>query len=357
METEKQAALESDIGETPSPVDAPCVVCGSTAHSTACSAREVIAHHRYLRRFHKERLHLDSHADVAESALQDRINFTQDYATDIVSCSSCGLIYRNPRPKKETVLTNYATDEYDDEFLATAFRTQLDLFRSKARTVAKLMPQRDHVRMLEVGSFVGSFLAVGRDFGWDMIGVDPGEQAVAFSRARGLSVYRGTLPDLRLAAQSVDCVAIWNTFDQLPDPRTTLRIAQDILRPGGLLCLRIPNGDCFVAALKRIRRRPRWISRWTRAALAWNNLLMFPYLFGYSVHTADLLLGQYGLHRIAAHPDTLVTLADPHVKTWARLEERLVKLVCRAVARFGSHDARTAYRLAPWLDLYYVRTR
>jgi len=80
---------------------------------------------------------------------------------------------------------------------------------------------------------------------------------------------------------------------------------------------------------------------------------MFPYLFGYSVSPADRLMNRYAFRRVAVYPDTLVTLADPHVKWWASQEERMIKLVCRWVARAEALWARSAYVTAPWLDIYY----
>lgn len=247
----------------------------------------------------------------------------------------------------------YARDHYDERHLAVSFQSQLDLYRSKAGRLARWLPKRDTLHIVEVGSFVGSFLAAGKEMGWTMLGVDPGEQPVAFCKAKGLSVYRGTLPDLQISTASVDCVAIWNTFDQLPDPDPTLDAVRRVLRPGALLTVRVPNGACFLSALSMMRRLPPRASRWVRAVLAWNNLLMFPYLFGYSVSTADRLMKRYGLQRIAVYPDTLVNLADPDQKRWAVYEERLVKGACRSLARLERLRGTGTYHTAPWLDMYY----
>lgn len=348
---------EQDIPVLSDPVEISCVVCGTHGHSIICSARDVQVHYRYLRRFHKRRLNLDPQSRVDESALEDRINFTQDYATDIVSCHTCGLIFRNPRPPKGTVTATYATDEYDEEHLNTAHETDLDLYRNKANVLTRWLPHRNDAHLVEVGSFVGSFLAAGRELGWTVLGVDPGKQAAEFCKAKGLNVYRGTLPDLQLPAESLDGVTIWNTFDQLPDPKPTVTAASRLLRPGGLLVIRVPNGACFASAISSLPHLGRWKARWLKATLAWNNLLMFPYLFGYSVATADRLMDRNDFQRIAVYPDTLVTLADPHVKWWAALEERMIKLACRGVARIEALLGSPTYVTAPWLDIYYRKGR
>src|SRR5205823_4507178 len=111
--------------------------------------------------------------------------------------------------------------------------------------------------------------------------------------------------DATLEAGSVECVAIWNTFDQLPEPEPTLAAARRLLRPNGLLAVRIPNGRCFRTLTAWERRLGSPLRGWLHAAMAWNNLMAFPYLYGYSLRTLDRLLARYGFTRTTAQPDTL----------------------------------------------------
>jgi hypothetical protein len=85
------------------------------------------------------------------------------------------------------------------------------------------------------------------------------------------------------------------------------------------------------------------------AAMAWNNLLAFPYLYGYSTSTLDRLVGAYGFERIACDGDVLARLADEHTKRWAAAEERACKALWRLwIAGAGAGGP------APWLDCYYL---
>jgi len=333
-----------------------CSVCGGEAFETICTALEIEAQHAYLCRFHRRRLR----PDAPRLALEERAEFTQDYATNIDACPDCGLLLRNPRPSREQIRKAYQQDDYGPERLAALFPSQLELYRPKARRLARRLPRG--ARVVEVGSFVGGFLAAGQECGWEVLGFDPGEEVDAFCAARHLPVFRGALPDAPVPAGSVDCVAIWNTFDQLPDPAPTLAAAQRLLKPGGLLALRVPNGACFRAYLTGYRRCRHTGLRFVRGgllrALAWNNLLTFPYLYGYSAPTLDRLLMRYGLAREAVQGDTLVRLADAQTRRWAAWEERLVKLSCRlALSLEGALRPRNPYTLAPWLDAYYRKSR
>lgn len=68
--------------------------------------------------------------------------------------------------------------------------------------------------------------------------------------------------------------------------------------------------------------------------LAWNNLFGFPYLYGYGLAVLDQLVGECGLIREAAYPDTLLPAPVHGRKWWVAFEERLVKRLCRL-----AHDA------------------
>ena len=341
----------STVAPFPAQVEeVPCVVCGTETYEIICPASEVKVHHNYLRRFHMRRLH---GGRPSKSDLTDRVEFTQNYATHIVACTACGFVFRNPRPSRDAVTQTYAKDHYGHDHLATAFAGQLPLSRLKAQTFQTWLPRRPCTRIVEVGSFAGSFLAVGQERGWSMLGIDPGQEVTAFCKERGLPVYRGSLDDAGLQPQSVDGVAIWNTFDQLPDPDAILETVQCILRPDGVLVVRVPNGAFFRVAEEWIGQLPRLFSGWLLAAMAWNNLLAFPYLHGYSVASLDRLIGRHGMQRVAVYPDTLMYLADGQTKAWAAWEEQAIKFSCRLL--WSLERARTGDSLCspPWFDAYY----
>jgi len=143
----------------------------------------------------------------------------------------------------------------------------------------------------------------------------------------------------------VDVVAIWNCLDQLPDPVATLRTARQRLAPGGMLAVRVPNGACYAALRPLLATRAAPLAReW----LAQNNLLGFPYRFGFTPSSLGRALTRLGFHVERVVGDVLVPIGDAWTRGWARVEERLVK-------RLGSVAARTPVQdrvLAPWVEVY-----
>lgn len=325
-----------------------CPVCDARQH-VLCDEEALRQQRRIAHRFHLRRLERSSRAELDERAL-----FTQDDAVPLLDCDVCGLVSRWQMPDAASLKQVYAEDTVPEERLVEMLAAQVALFRRKVPVLRRLLDRPR--RMLEVGSFVGGFLDVAQTVGWDAIGVDPGRQLAAWCRERGRRVYAKTLDDFAVqnGVLPVDCLAIWNTFDQLPDPRPTLALAARFLSRGGVLALRVPHGNGFRALHARREAASRVSRRFWTACLAWNNLLSFPHLYGYGVPSLDRLVTPFGFERIAVQGDVLVTLSGRATAAWARAEEQLVKR--SQLARIRRDAASGRLDSAPWLDVYFRRT-
>ena len=197
--------------------------------------------------------------------------------------------------------------------------------------------------MIEVGSYVGAFLSAARDTGWQCIGVDVNAHTNAFTRSLGFHVHDGALETLK--ARGASAIAIWNCLDQLEDPSRTIRSARERLAPGGMLALRGPNGACYAALRPALRGR---FGPVVRGWLAQNNLLAFPYRFGFTPHALGQLVTRLGFEVVHVTGDVLVPTGDRWTRRWARVEERVSKWIGRKACRIGGMTS----PLAPWFELY-----
>jgi 2-polyprenyl-3-methyl-5-hydroxy-6-metoxy-1,4-benzoquinol methylase len=353
MPKSQSSSIADSEQATPS-ANPSCHICGGSTSDEVCSSSEVESHVRFLQQFHRRR-----RRESAAGDLSDRADFTQSYVTAIVTCRGCGLLYRDQRPTAEAVTDTYSQERYGHEHLRSEFVLQRQWATSKVRTLARHLPVRPGItpRIVEVGSFVGGFLAVGREQGWNMLGVDPGQEVAGFCHEQGLNVLCGTLIEAQVPTHTFDAVTIWNTFDQLPHPDATLAAARRMLHDHGILVIRVPNGACFHRMMSWWKRSSEPLKGWLSLALAWNNLLGFPYLYGYTVRTLDELLSRHGFAPVAVYPDTLMTLANQDFALWAKWEERAVKWSCRAAANVDALWNGGDQTLAPWLDIYYRVTQ
>jgi SAM-dependent methyltransferase len=305
------------------------------------------------RAFHAARLRSQVRAE-----LEERASFTQDDDAVLLGCDACGHLVRWPQRSADATVHAYAEDRYPEERLAEMIASQASLYRQKIPVLRRLLGVRaPHV--VEVGSFVGGFLEVARTAGWSAVGVDPNRQLGESCRSRGLRVFEGTLEDFASheAGSCTDALTIWNTFDQLADPMDVLASAAELLRPDGILVLRVPHGVAFRALHARLERARGPARRFLEACLAWNNLLSFPYLHGYGLASLDAMVPPHGFRRVLVRGDVLATLAGRATRGFARSEERGVKRLQRAWIALQARDPASLLGAAPWLDVYYRRTR
>ena len=313
-----------------------CPVCGGTDCTELANAEEVKAEVAALRQFHTRRLKRNTPPD----ALTDRVAFSQRPPLRIVECCACGLVYRNPREREHELAQIYEGEEQSDEVLQSLHATQLDAYRAQAKRLRRVLGKRGSG--LEVGSYVGGFLAAARESGMTFEGLDVNEGASRFARRKGFRVTQGDLESWS-DDRVFDSVGIWNCFDQLPDPRRAARISHSLLVSGGILAIRVPNGE-FYASMRRRLSGP--MAAIATGLLAHNNLLSFPYRNGFTVRALTRLLGRTGFEVVSVYGDTLVPIADQWTRRWAAAEERAVKAGLRAVIQ-----ARGAER-APWIEVY-----
>ncbi len=172
-----------------------------------------------------------------------------------VCCGNCGLVFLNPQPTEEELGTfydhsyNYDLRRYKDSIPQD--RVWLDLLEQFSQCPGNL---------LEVGCSYGYFLAAAQERGWSACGVELGKEAAEFARNElGLPVERGRILDLpNTTACSFDAIVAWHVLEHDPDPYAFIETAYDLLRPGGILALRVPNLNSTVAKLSGSRWQ--WLS-------------------------------------------------------------------------------------------------
>jgi 2-polyprenyl-3-methyl-5-hydroxy-6-metoxy-1,4-benzoquinol methylase len=316
----------------------PCAVCSSAAATELLSFDDAKAEVEQLWEYHQKRLQ----PSIPTDHLMDRVAFSQRAPLRLVRCDDCGLVYRNPVERATEVTAIYEEEGLDEQVLQGLHDTQRSAYDAQATRLTEIFGRRG--TGIEVGSYVGAFLAASRDAGWRFAGVDVNAQTNAFTRSLGFQVHDGTIESLD-SDRRADVVAIWNCLDQLADPASAVRAARSHLASGGMLAVRVPNGACY-AAFRPLLDSP--LAAIAREWLAQNNLLGFPYRYGFTPTALTRLVERNGMRVEHVVGDVLVPIADRWTKRWAALEERLVKRVIGAGARISRGDR----PLAPWFELY-----
>jgi len=238
----------------------------------------------------------------------------------LLRCSCCGLISRD-----EETRAHYEDDLYDPALMKHLYPRYVRAFEQKRPLYQPLLG--NHAEVLEVGSHLGAFLQTAEEWGWRPTGLDIGAATSEFARRQGGTVKRISLDDYSPRLRRPEAIFIWNCFEQLEDPGATLRRARSMLDRHGLLVVRVPNAEFY------LRERERGAGR---RLLGYNNLLGFPYRFGYSRASLARVLAHSGFTPISVYDSGLLTPPYPDLsprirQEWKAVRERggWIEMVCR----------------------------
>jgi Methylase involved in ubiquinone/menaquinone biosynthesis len=313
-----------------------CAACGAYSFHLALDAssvgHEVCERERFVTARARRRL--------ASAERKDLLDFVHGFPCAILVCAHCGLLRRDESDFKHA--RTYEEDRHDFDLLKHLLPRYVTSFREKLQAYQSLLPPNAEV--LEVCCHVGAFLQAAEERSWRPCGLDICKDITNFVKAQGCSVHRAILEEAPLRGRRFDAVFIWNCFEQLPDPLTTLLHVRRALKRHGLLVIRVPNALFYIS----FRRSG---DATIRRALGYNNLLGFPYLTGHTVGTLNLLLARAGFLPVQGFNSELITMPFPD------LDQRVIEeqeAVSKLVVHRHVHAAISPGALAgPWIEMIY----
>lgn len=161
----------------------------------------------------------------------------------VYRCRSCGFEFVAPTPTTEELAAYY-----DRSYTVPLERYAAAGARNAARIadLERLCPGRG--RLLEFGASYGHSLALARDQGWDVTGVELSPTASGYAATHfGLVVHNCDLADAPLAASSFDAIVGWHVLEHVRNPKDQLLHLARLLKADGVLALRVPNIESFGA--------------------------------------------------------------------------------------------------------------
>jgi SAM-dependent methyltransferase len=174
-------------------------------------------------------------------------------------CARCGTRRAVVAPSREQT-----RHEYQVRYVRRFPPGPIDAGRRQVLTAIAVRARRmaSGGRLLDVGCGGGHFMTAAQREGWRPVGTDLSHPACLAARATA------AVPALAADAEALpfgpgvlDAVALINVLDHTRQPRAVVREAARVLRPGGLLIVRVPNGAFhapWVRALGRLGPLVRW---------------------------------------------------------------------------------------------------
>jgi 2-polyprenyl-3-methyl-5-hydroxy-6-metoxy-1,4-benzoquinol methylase len=177
----------------------------------------------------------------------------------------CGTYWLDPKPVDEDLVKlyrrYYTHEERSEQHGAGALRRRWE--RPSSRVVefilrmnpvwsanldfsAFYLPAKAQGRLLEIGCGAGAMLETMASRGWEAVGVDFDENAVAIARSRGRSVYPGGVFEQNFPDESFDAIVMNHVIEHVSAPRELLAECRRVLRKGGALVIITPNPGGFL---------------------------------------------------------------------------------------------------------------
>ncbi len=166
----------------------------------------------------------------------------------LVRCVDCGFVYVNPRPADSAykdLYVDYLPDRMDDPFAWK--RYMAEVFTKTADMIETARPEKGS--SLDIGCGFGFFVEEMKERGWKASGIDISAKAVGFASDRGLDVRLGSIDAPGVAEGSFDAITMFYVLEHLPDPLASLKKVRSLLKPGGVLVIRIPHTTPIVRLL------------------------------------------------------------------------------------------------------------
>lgn len=223
----------------------------------------------------------------------------RDGEFSVVCCESCGMIFTNPRPTRETMGYFYPEDydPYQALFLPNvkiynAGKTLFEMIKNELKywvlknyfNYQKLEPVcgfaalnvlpmwgkrlirglsysnfrknyyripawKENGKALDLGCGNGAYLLLLKKMGWDVVGVDINDNTSQEVKEAKIPVLTGGLEELKLEENSFDLITLWHVLEHLHDPLKTLKVVCRLLKDDGILFVEVPNSASVLSRL------------------------------------------------------------------------------------------------------------
>ena len=207
--------------------------------------------------------------------LQDRVGNAKG-SWSLIGCnnSKCGLAWIDPIPYCSTLSSAYETYythtenryqsrlrcfylQFRNNYIRRRFGypiTEISWWIRAMGTLMAILPHRrigmeamvmwvpwhPGGKLLEIGCGNGDRLALFRDLGWKVKGIEPDTKVASI---KGLDIVAGTLESGKFQGESFDVIVLSHVIEHVFDPLETIRECHRLLRPGGRLAMLTPNTE------------------------------------------------------------------------------------------------------------------
>ena len=146
---------------------------------------------------------------------------------------------------------------------------------------------------LEVGSAFGGFLEVSKEYGLDVVGIEPEKRMYDYAIQKKLRVRHGFFPDdLPKQSDPYDFIIFNDVFEHIWDCANTIRCCRERLKENGVLVLNLPLSTGF---FYKVGSFLYYLGIKSGLQRLWQFDFYTPHLYYFNRHSLSALLTQFEL--------------------------------------------------------------
>ncbi len=172
---------------------------------------------------------------------------------NLVECSTCKLIFTNPRPDASSIGKYYESSEYISHsnskkgivnqlyqiVRSYSLKNKLKLINNLGTTSKQI---------LDIGCGTGEFLAVCKENGWKTVGIEPNDKARSQAVENwGLSVFPESHLDLLENNEGLSVISMWHVLEHVHSLDERLIQISALLSSSGYFVVAVPNKESWDA--------------------------------------------------------------------------------------------------------------
>lgn len=176
----------------------------------------------------------------------------------VFRCLHCGLVFLGPKKKS---LGDFYNKEYRKLYTPVLnkacsseeiFNIYLPYQNERIARFKHLLNKKN--RILEIGCSAGHFLYAAKKYVKECIGIEVNAENADFARKKcRVKIFSRPLEEAGLPKEHFDAIFLFETLEHLEDPVGILRMAAEYLKPGGSICVQVPNVNDVLLSVYKIK--------------------------------------------------------------------------------------------------------
>ena len=192
---------------------------------------------------------------------------------DLIYNKEFDFLETSPQPLLEKLPDYYKSEDYishTDSKRNLFEKTYHIIKRNALKRKLKLISDYSNKgkTLLDFGCGTGDFLQVAKDNGWDVLGIEPNNEARKIANYKTNNSVYDSDSFSKLENSSFDVITLWHVLEHVPNLKEHISTLKKLLKPNGTLIIAVPNFKSYDAKFYKI----------------FGQLLMFQDTFGISLN-------------------------------------------------------------------------